>query len=183
MNGVSSATRHLNVLVPASSAFMRIGSSSEEMISAAVSAVTLHQSMDWEERNLLVPLYEGIPSPSTENFCWLNDDPFAKMDDRRKPNVLFIGVPLSFLAPAALRVARRLNFFIDSEQMLEKLSILRQKTINSLLFFCSFLSTIFQGIIQVSTLSISFCPPLQLTLLFPDCIASSFDVLVWLLLC
>ena len=124
---MSSATRHLNVLVPASSAFMRIVSSSDEMISAAVSAVTLHQSMDWEERNLLVPLYEGIPSPSTENFCWLNDDPFAKMDDRRKPNVLFIGVPLSFLAPAALRVARRLNFFINSEQMLEKLSIFASK--------------------------------------------------------
>ncbi len=40
-------------------------------------------------------LYEGIPSPSMENSCWLNDDPFAKMDYRRKPNVLFIGVPLS----------------------------------------------------------------------------------------
>ena len=57
----------------------------------------------------------------------MNDDPFAKMDDRRKPNILFIGVPLSFLAPAPLRVARRLNFFIDFEQTLEKLSILRQK--------------------------------------------------------
>ena len=91
LNGVSSATRHLNVPAPASSAFMLIGSS------------------------------------SAENFYCLNDDPFAKMDDRRKPNILFIGVPLSFLAPAALRVARRLNFFIDFEQTLEKLSILRQK--------------------------------------------------------
>ena len=61
----------------------------------------------------------------------MNDDPFAKMGDRRKPNVLFIGVPLSFLAPAALRVARRLNFFINSEQMLEKLSIFASKKINS----------------------------------------------------
>ena len=78
-----------------------------------------------------MPLYEGIPSPSAENFCWLNDDPFAKMDDRRNPNILFIGVPLSFLAPAALRVAKRLNSFIDSEQTLEKLSFLRQKPINS----------------------------------------------------
>ena len=78
-----------------------------------------------------MPLYEGIPSPSAENFCWLNDGSFAKMDDRRNPNILFIGVLLSFLAPAALRVVRRLNFFIDSEQTLEKLSILRRKTINS----------------------------------------------------
>ena len=78
-----------------------------------------------------MPLYEGIPSPSTENFCWLNDDPFAKMDDRRNPNILFIGVPLSFLAPVVMRVARRLNFFIYFEQTMEKLSILRQKKINS----------------------------------------------------
>ena len=74
-----------------------------------------------------MPLGEGIPSPSAENICLLNDEPFAKMDDRRKPDILFIGVPLSFLAPATLREERRLNFFIDSEQTQEKLSILRQK--------------------------------------------------------
>ena len=35
------------------------------------------------------------------------------------------------LAPATLMVARRLNFFINSEQTLEKLAILRQKKIYS----------------------------------------------------
>ena len=104
---------------------------SAEMISAAVTAVTLHQSMDREEGNLLMPLYEGIPSPLTENFCWLNDDPFAKMDDRRKPKILFISVPLSFLAPTPLRVARSLNFLINSEQTLEKLSVFVSTKINS----------------------------------------------------
>ena len=88
-----------------------------------------------------MPLCEGIPSPSAENICLLNDEPFAKMDDRRKPDILFIGVPLSFLAPAALRVARRLNFFINSEQMLEKLSIFaskKDKLIVEMLPFCGF---------------------------------------------
>ena len=65
-------------------------------------------------------LYEGIPSPSTENFCWLNDDPFAKMEEMRKPMILFIGVPLSFLAPADLSVARSLNFSTNSEHTLMK---------------------------------------------------------------
>ena len=83
--------------------------------------------MDSDERNLLVPRYEGIPSPSTEYFFWLKEEPLAKMDERRKPKVLFMGVPRSFLAPVAFRVARSLNLSINSEQILEKLSILTSK--------------------------------------------------------
>ena len=75
----------------------------------------LPQSMDSDERNLLVPRYEGIPSPSTEYFCWLKEEPLAKMEERRKPKVLFMGVPRNFLAPAAFRVARSLNLSINSE--------------------------------------------------------------------
>ena len=84
-------------------------------------------------------LYEGIPSPLTENFCWLNDDPFEKMDDKRKPKILFIGVPLSFLAPAPLRVGKKvelLNKFRTNAGKAVGFCIKKDKLIIEMLPFC-----------------------------------------------
>ena len=63
------------------------------------------------------------------------------MDEIRKPMILLIGVPLSFFAPADLRVARSLNFSTNSEHTLEKLSILaskKDKLMVEMLPFCGF---------------------------------------------